>query len=132
MLASQESRLPADPVQEGKFRVLWILVSSLVGALGGLILAEVICYSLIEISMVPAFAIVRCLFTASLLPISPTQVFGVGFVLLGLALGWRIWISVPGWPKKVAFLAFAVIVRPACARWAPKRPGGRYSAAGSR
>jgi len=93
MLAGQEAA-SADPVREGKFRVLWILLSSFVGALGGLVLAEVICYSLIEISMVPAFAIV----------------FGVGFVLLGLALGWRIWISVPGLGKKIAFLAFAVVV----------------------
>jgi len=83
-----------NPVREGKLRVLWILLSSLIGALGGLILAEVICYSLIEISLVPAFAIV----------------FGVGFCLLGLALGWRIWISVPGIPKKIAFLFFALIV----------------------
>lgn len=54
---------PTDTIREGKLRVLWILLSGLVGAVGGLVLAEVICYSLIEISLVPAFAIVRLSFS---------------------------------------------------------------------
>eukprot|EP01125_Pyxidicula_operculata_P001880 TRINITY_DN1176_c0_g1_i5.p1 TRINITY_DN1176_c0_g1~~TRINITY_DN1176_c0_g1_i5.p1 ORF type:complete len:211 (-),score=6.98 TRINITY_DN1176_c0_g1_i5:167-799(-) len=69
-------------------------VSTVIGALLGLILAEVIAYSLLEISVTSAFS----------------YIFGVGFCLLGLALGWRIFQSVPGKFKKIIMMFFALLV----------------------
>jgi len=69
-------------------------VSALLGAVGGLVLAEVIAFSLLEISVTFAFSII----------------FGIGFCLLGIALSWRIWKSVPGMLKKGILLAFAALV----------------------
>eukprot|EP01128_Nolandella_sp_AFSM9_P010680 TRINITY_DN7423_c0_g1_i1.p1 TRINITY_DN7423_c0_g1~~TRINITY_DN7423_c0_g1_i1.p1 ORF type:complete len:239 (-),score=42.92 TRINITY_DN7423_c0_g1_i1:104-745(-) len=64
------------------------------GMIGGLVIAEVIAYSLIEISVAFPFAIM-C---------------GIGFCLLGLALGWRIWVSIENKLMKAFFLLFALVV----------------------
>jgi len=60
----------------------------------GLFEAEIIAFSLFEITTSVAFAIA----------------FGVGFCLLAIALAWRIWISVPNGWARYTLLAFAVLV----------------------
>jgi len=74
----------------------WIkcVVSMFVGMVIGVIIAEVVANSLIEISLTPVFAIV----------------FGIAFLLLGIALSWRIWKSVPEFSKRMFMLFFAFLV----------------------
>lgn len=43
------------------------------------------------------------------------QMVGIGFCLLGLALAWRIWVSVESKILRFFFLSFALVVRPPCA-----------------
>jgi len=72
----------------------YLVASSLLGGLFGLFEAEVIAFSLLEISISPAFAIV----------------FGVGFCLLAIALTWRIWVSVPGHQKYILLFFSAMVL----------------------
>jgi uncharacterized membrane protein len=74
----------------------WVkcVVSMFVGMVIGVIIAEVVANSLIEISLTPVFSIV----------------FGIAFLLLGVALSWRIWKSVSEPSKKYFMLSFAFLV----------------------
>jgi len=75
-------------------RNTWILIHGIISAVIGLVLAEIIAFSLIEISLTIAFSIT----------------FGVGFCLLGMALAWRICLSVRGVGRKVTMFCFALVV----------------------
>jgi len=68
--------------------------SSLVGLAIGVVIAEVVANSLIEISVTPVFSIV----------------FGIAFILLGLALVWRVWKSVTESSRRIFMIMFAVLV----------------------
>lgn len=87
-------------------RILKCLASASVGMVIGVVIAEVIANSLIEISLTYVFAIVRKV----LLLNSLGKIFGITFLLLGVALSWRIWKSVQETSKRIFLLAFALLV----------------------
>jgi len=68
--------------------------SMFVGLAIGVVIAEVVANSLIEISVTPVFSIV----------------FGIAFILLGLALVWRVWKSVTESSRRIFMIMFAILV----------------------
>jgi len=71
-----------------------MFVGLFVGLFIGVVIAEVVANSLIEISVTPVFSIV----------------FGIAFILLGIALVWRVWKSVSEPSKRIFMIMFAVLV----------------------
>jgi len=75
-------------------RLLKSTASLFIGMVIGIVIAEVVANSLIEISITYVFSII----------------FGIAFLLLGAALIWRIWKSVPERFKRIFLLCFAALV----------------------
>eukprot|EP01127_Copromyxa_protea_P003241 TRINITY_DN13089_c0_g1_i1.p1 TRINITY_DN13089_c0_g1~~TRINITY_DN13089_c0_g1_i1.p1 ORF type:complete len:234 (-),score=50.73 TRINITY_DN13089_c0_g1_i1:90-791(-) len=76
------------------FNYVHIVVSGLIGGLFGVFEAEIIAFSLLEISVNKVFP----------------YIFGVGFVLLSIALAWRIWVSVENTKARAVLLFFSALV----------------------
>jgi len=70
------------------------VVSLLVGAFIGVLEAETIAFSLLEISVTTVFSIV----------------FGVGFIILGFVLAWRIWATIEGGLQKYLMWSLSGVV----------------------
>uniref|UniRef100_A0A6B2LHD4 Uncharacterized protein n=1 Tax=Arcella intermedia TaxID=1963864 RepID=A0A6B2LHD4_9EUKA len=70
------------------------MVSGAIGGFGGMVLAGIILFSLFEITTTIAFSII----------------FGIGFLILGLALGWRIFKTIEGNLKKSVLMLLAMMV----------------------
>jgi len=70
--------------------ILGFILAFIVGGFIGLVQAETIAFSLLEISLSTVFAIV----------------FGIGFCILGIVLAWRIWATIEDAIQKYVMWVF--------------------------